>query len=550
MPADKILLYEDYRDEPVPILQESHLSYEEWLRFQYSLYQNDEIPQMPATPAIEVDAVVNAGRWIWRCESCGSAMPVAASVKPRVTRFAHPSICAPCGGDGWVRVRFPQQRQEIEAELLKQPGRRLFAPIRQWKPGWELSYLEERTAKAEQLKAQGVKSPRALSIGATRNWSIGETLFAFNMNTFISDPIDDEAGRNGRVDLENAMRVKDGTGHTTQPYLDLSQDYLGLPQRSSDPTGASGRMFYHTGRTQLRLYTGGSWQDLKDIAEVRPGLIVRYPGTTAPPGYLRCDGSLLSRTTYADLFAVLGTVYGTGAGNLYSINTDDDHLYQVDVVTPANSVDLGELPSGSWLALGGLGEILYGIENSSNHLYQVDVVTPANSVDLGELSSGVWEALGGLGTILYAIESNSNHLYQVDVVTPANSVDLGAAPDLFRSLGSVGNILYALQAITFSLTYLYQVDVVTPADSVRITIGTLPDGLLSLAGLDNILYGINVLNDNLYQIDVVDPSDSVILGSIQSGVFQALGGIDTVSDSFRLPSISPPESGIIAIIKT
>lgn len=36
---------------------------------------------------------------------------------------------------------------------------------------------------------------------------------------------------------------------------------------------------------------------------------------TAPVGYLLCDGSAVSRTTYAALFAVLNTTYGIGDGS-------------------------------------------------------------------------------------------------------------------------------------------------------------------------------------------------------------------------------------------
>ena len=35
---------------------------------------------------------------------------------------------------------------------------------------------------------------------------------------------------------------------------------------------------------------------------------------TPPTGFLECDGSAISRTTYADLFAVVGTVWGVGDG--------------------------------------------------------------------------------------------------------------------------------------------------------------------------------------------------------------------------------------------
>lgn len=36
---------------------------------------------------------------------------------------------------------------------------------------------------------------------------------------------------------------------------------------------------------------------------------------TAPEGYLICDGSAASRTEYADLFAAIGTTFGTGDGS-------------------------------------------------------------------------------------------------------------------------------------------------------------------------------------------------------------------------------------------
>ena len=48
---------------------------------------------------------------------------------------------------------------------------------------------------------------------------------------------------------------------------------------------------------------------------VPTGGIVEYAGTTAPNGWLLCDGSAISRTTYADLFEVIGTIFGEGDGS-------------------------------------------------------------------------------------------------------------------------------------------------------------------------------------------------------------------------------------------
>ena len=45
------------------------------------------------------------------------------------------------------------------------------------------------------------------------------------------------------------------------------------------------------------------------------GVIQMYAGSTAPSGWLICNGQAVSRTTYAALFAVIGTTYGAGDGS-------------------------------------------------------------------------------------------------------------------------------------------------------------------------------------------------------------------------------------------
>ena len=42
------------------------------------------------------------------------------------------------------------------------------------------------------------------------------------------------------------------------------------------------------------------------------GVMMPYAGATAPTNFLLCFGQAISRTTYADLFAIVGTTYGAG----------------------------------------------------------------------------------------------------------------------------------------------------------------------------------------------------------------------------------------------
>lgn len=52
-----------------------------------------------------------------------------------------------------------------------------------------------------------------------------------------------------------------------------------------------------------------------DFPFVPTGGIIPYGGSTAPTGWLLCDGAAVSRSTYADLFAIIGTTFGAGNGS-------------------------------------------------------------------------------------------------------------------------------------------------------------------------------------------------------------------------------------------
>lgn len=54
--------------------------------------------------------------------------------------------------------------------------------------------------------------------------------------------------------------------------------------------------------------------NLTDIVSIEVGTIMPWSDASIPTGYLECDGSAVSRTTYAALFAVIGTTYGVGDG--------------------------------------------------------------------------------------------------------------------------------------------------------------------------------------------------------------------------------------------
>lgn len=63
-------------------------------------------------------------------------------------------------------------------------------------------------------------------------------------------------------------------------------------------------------------YDGSAWRHISSYADTLPaGSVIPWAGSVAPANWLLCNGAAVSRTTYAALFAVIGTTYGVGNGS-------------------------------------------------------------------------------------------------------------------------------------------------------------------------------------------------------------------------------------------
>jgi microcystin-dependent protein len=50
-------------------------------------------------------------------------------------------------------------------------------------------------------------------------------------------------------------------------------------------------------------------------SSVPAGVVLHFTAAIPPKGWLKADGSVVSRTDYAELFAVVGTTFGVGDGS-------------------------------------------------------------------------------------------------------------------------------------------------------------------------------------------------------------------------------------------
>lgn len=88
------------------------------------------------------------------------------------------------------------------------------------------------------------------------------------------------------------------------------QRYPTTAERTADhPTPTAGDLSYLQDSGAVEVFHGGGWRGF-----LPAGVVLPYAGGAAPSGFLVCNGSAVSRTTYAALYAAIGNAYGAGDG--------------------------------------------------------------------------------------------------------------------------------------------------------------------------------------------------------------------------------------------
>ena len=89
----------------------------------------------------------------------------------------------------------------------------------------------------------------------------------------------------------------------------LTSTQIGALTSGQKPAGL---VVYNTTTGVVQVSNGSTFGDLPGSTPI--GGVQEYAGTSAPAGWLMADGSAVSRTTYAALFAICGTTFGAGNG--------------------------------------------------------------------------------------------------------------------------------------------------------------------------------------------------------------------------------------------
>ena len=121
-------------------------------------------------------------------------------------------------------------------------------------------------------------------------------------------------------------------------------------------------------------------------ADAPVGTIMPYGGATVPSGYLLCNGQVVSRTTYAALFAAIGTTYGTGDGST-TFNVPD--LRGKFAEGTPNGGTLGETKSAGLPEIeGSLGTLTMTSSNGSTDWIESGALRTTQRYKIGDTGLG------------------------------------------------------------------------------------------------------------------------------------------------------------------
>lgn len=118
----------------------------------------------------------------------------------------------------------------------------------------------------------------------------------------------------------NERTFRDNTNSYLNVEHDISTGYhkfqiLSTTAKTALTSPPTGMLVFDSTLGVAQINTGTSGAPVWTTLGAQTGDIKMWPTTTAPSGWLNCDGSAVSRTTYANLFALIGTTFGAGNGS-------------------------------------------------------------------------------------------------------------------------------------------------------------------------------------------------------------------------------------------
>lgn len=155
---------------------------------------------------------------------------------------------------------------------------------------------------------------------------------------------------------------------------------------------------------------------------VPPGSVWAYGGTSAPSGWLLCDGSAISRATYSALFTAISTTYGAG-DTTTTFNIPDIRGRVIAGQDDMGGTSANRLTNPASTTGGIDGDVLGGTGGSETHAL--------TSAQQAEHTHGFTASVGGLQVLVGTVTGGSSgsgddHNHSVTGTTGTRQVTVAA----------------------------------------------------------------------------------------------------------------------------
>lgn len=167
------------------------------------------------------------------------------------------------------------------------------------------------------------------------------------------------------------------------------------------------------GQAITNVAVGNSPGSVATLAQAMPiGAVIDFAGTSAPGGWVFCYGQDLNRTTYAALFTIIGTTYGTADSSTFKV---PDLRGRVCLAADVSS---GRFPGAAVGSSGGVAGASQALSRSSLPNVTLGVNAfgsfsgQTENIPSGTLNSFLLDS-GATGLVAFANGSQTNRPYSV-----------------------------------------------------------------------------------------------------------------------------------------
>lgn len=181
--------------------------------------------------------------------------------------------------------------------------------------GTTLSLQSDGSLDAAGRRLSVVGEPQQANDAVTKSWA--ETAMASQLASAITAAANALASQNAASASEAAAAVSETNAATSEANASDSEDAAEVSETNAAASEAIALAAAGDASASAAVAAASEANVIAALGTsiIPAGAVSQFARQTPPTGWLKCDGSAVNRTAYADLFAAIGTTFGSGDGS-------------------------------------------------------------------------------------------------------------------------------------------------------------------------------------------------------------------------------------------